>query len=130
MLRKSVLCMESAVKTMAEFWLYHIKSHYLLCNKKANHFTVDLKKKNKKQQSDLTIQVVTRNDRINTVHKVDDSTNIARQQGTTDKWLNPCINKLFTHFQISTNKIYVVAVYIPNIVDVQLKKKKVQYRNN
>lgn len=49
MLRKSASCMESAVKTTsgAGVLTFHIKSHYLLCNKKSESLYSRLEKKKK-----------------------------------------------------------------------------------
>lgn len=77
----------------------HIKSHHLLCNKIRESLYSRLE-----IDFDPIIQVNAQNDRMNIEHKVDDSTNIVWLHRTTDKWLNPCINKLFTQFQISIIK--------------------------
>lgn len=55
------------------------------------------------KQSDPIVLDVAQDDRINTVHKVDDSTNISMATQENNK-SDPCINKLFTHLQISTIK--------------------------
>lgn len=51
----------------------HIKSHHLFGNKRESLYS------RLEKQPDPTIQVVAQNDRIGTVHKVDDSTNIIWQ---------------------------------------------------
>lgn len=93
----------------------HIKSHYLLCNKIRESLYSRLEIK-----FDPIIQVVAQNDLMNTEHKVDDSTNLMTTQNNR-QMVKSLYKQIIYSVSNQHHKIYLVAVYVPNILYVQQK---------
>lgn len=91
----------------------HIKSHYLLCNKIRESLYSRL-------EIDPIIQVVAQNDLMNTEHKVDDSTNVMTTHNNRHM-VKSLYKQIIYSVPNQHHKIYLVAVYVPNILYVQQK---------